>query len=498
MSERILIVDDDPKHRRLLETMVRKFGYEPCIAEGGDAAFAMLCSKTAAPIDAVVLDLVMPDLDGLGVLARMRELGMTIPVIVQTASGGVDNIATAMRAGAADFVVKPATPERLQVSLRNTLAMTALQDEFARLKNSRDGTLAARDLISKSPRMQQVLRLARKAAASMVPVLIEGQSGVGKEFIARVIHGMSARRTRPFVAVRCGTIPENLIESVLFGHETGAVSDAIERDTGKFIEASTGTLFLDEVGELPAAVQMKLLRAVAESELEPIGGRKPVKIDVRLISASSRDLLADVRVGRFREDLFYRLHVAPISVPPLRERPDDIPELTRHFGARFASELGKRMARISADAVQLLRAYDWPGNVRQLKNAVLQAVVLCEGDTITATEFPQIAAQVAGEHPRISSDEPLATTLAPADESHAMLDPVALEAITTPQALGKAPATLELVDASGHVRPLEDLEADAIRYAIAHYRGQMSEVARRLRIGRSTLYRKLDVLGIHS
>jgi DNA-binding NtrC family response regulator len=364
------------------------------------------------------------------------------------------------------------------------------------MKRRRDGTLGVPDLISKSPRMQHVLRLAQKAAASTMPVLIEGQSGVGKEFIARVIHGMSERRTRPFVAVSCGTIADNLVESLLFGQEKGAFTGATERHNGKFIEASTGTLFLDEVGKLPAAAQAKLLRAVAESEIEPIGARKSVKTDVRLISATSRDLLADVRAGRFREDLFYRLHVASISVPPLRERPEDIPEFTRHFLARFAAEQGKPVARISTDAVEVLRAYDWPGNVRQLENAVLRAVILCDGDTINATEFPQIAAHAAGERARISPDEPLATTLAPADEAHVI--PMVPEAITTPQSLGKTLPSLDLMDASGHVRPLEDLEADAIRYAIAHYRGQMSEVARRLRIGRSTLYRKLDVLGIPS
>jgi DNA-binding NtrC family response regulator len=497
VSERILIVDDDPVHRRLLETMVRKLGYEPCVADGGDAALAMLCEKDCISIDAVVLDLVMRDLDGLGVLAGMREASLNIPVIVQTANGGIDNVATAIRAGAADFMVKPASPERLQVSLRNALATTALQDELARMKRSRDGTLGLRDLISKSPRMQHVLRFAQKAAASTNPVLIEGERGVGKEFIARVIHGMSERRTMPFVAVSCSAVSCN-IETLLFGHAKGTFAGAPELHTGKFVEASTGTLFLDEVGELPAAVQARLLRALTDNEIESIGARKPVKIDVRLISTTSRDLIADVRAGRFREDLFYRLQLAPISVPPLRERPEDIPELARHFLARFAAEQGKRVARISAEAVDLLRAYDWPGNVRQLENAVFRAVVLCEGDTITVTEFPQIATSVTRERLRVGSDEPLATTLAPADEAHAILESVAARASTAPYAFGNAPASLDLVDASGHVRPIEDLEADAIRYAIAHYGGQMSEVARRLRIGRSTLYRKLDLLGIHS
>jgi DNA-binding NtrC family response regulator len=506
VSERILIVDDDPVQRRLVDNMVRRFGYEPCLAEGGDAAVALLNDAAAAPIHAVVLDLVMPDLDGLGVLARMREAGLNIPVIVQTAHGGIDNVVTAMRAGATDFVVKPASPERLQVSLRNALAASALQGELARMKRSRAGTLGVQDIISKSARMQHVLRVAQKAAVSTIPVLIEGRSGVGKELIARAIHGSGERRARPFVAVNCGAIPDNLVESLLFGHEKGAFTGATDRHTGKFVEASSGTLFLDEVGELPPAAQVKLLRAIQENEVEPVGARKPVKIDVRLISATNRDLIADVKAGRFREDLFYRLHVFPISVPPLRERPEDIPELTRHFLARFAAEEGKRVAGVSADALQLLCAYSWPGNVRQLENSVFRAVVLCESDTITAAEFPQVAAQLDAEPLPMSGEAPLATSLAPADEAHAHveglpIDELGLLASSTgpqPQSVPPSASALDLLDDTGNVRPLEALEAEAIRYAIAHYRGQMSEVARRLRIGRSTLYRKLDVLGIHS
>jgi DNA-binding NtrC family response regulator len=504
VSERILIVDDDPVQRRLVDNMVRRFGYEPCLAEGGDAAVALLTNETAAPIHAVVLDLVMPDLDGLGVLARMREAGLKIPVIVQTAHGGIDNVVTAMRAGATDFVVKPASPERLQVSLRNALAASALQGELARMKRSRAGTLGVQDIISKSARMQHVLRVAQKAATSTIPVLIEGRSGVGKELIARAIHGSGERRARPFVAVNCGAIPDNLVESLLFGHEKGAFTGATDRHIGKFVEACSGTLFLDEVGELPPAAQVKLLRAIQENEVEPVGARKPVKIDVRLISATNRDLIADVKAGRFREDLFYRLHVFPISVPPLRERPEDIPELTRHFLVRFAAEEGKRVARVSADALQLLCAYSWPGNVRQLENSVFRAVVLCESDTITAVDFPQVAAQLDAEPLPISREAPLATSLAPADEGHANLERLPIDELgllgssTGPQPQRAPQAALDLLDDTGNVRPLETLEAEAIRYAIAHYRGQMSEVARRLRIGRSTLYRKLDVLGIHS
>src|SRR5882724_6768663 len=396
MSERVLIVDDDPVQRRLLDNMVRKFGYEPVVAEGGDAAIAALMDADGAGIDAVVLDLVMPDLDGLGVLAKMRAAGLALPVIVQTAHGGIDNVVTAMRAGAADFVVKPVGAERLHVSLCNALATSALEGELARIKRSRTGTLGFGDIITKSPRMQTVLRTAEKAVNSAIPVLIEGQSGVGKELIARAIHGSSSRRTKPFIAVNCGAIPDNLVESLLFGHEKGAFTGATDRHIGKFVEASEGTLFLDEVAELPAAAQVKLLRAIQENEVEPVGARKPVRVDVRIISATNRDLITDVMQGRFREDLFYRLHVFPISVPPLAERPEDIPELVRHFLARFAAEESKRVTGISPEALTLLCAYRWPGNVRQLENAVFRAVVLAEGNEVGVAEFPQIAQATPG------------------------------------------------------------------------------------------------------
>src|SRR6202047_2232880 len=249
MPETILIVDDDPVQRGLVESMARRFGYDAVAVEGGDAALKLLLSGNGPRVDAVVLDLVMPDLDGLGVLAEMREAGLTVPVIVQTAHGGIDNVISAMRAGAIDFVVKPVGAERLQVSLRNALNTSALEGELSRIKHSRAGTLGFNDIITKSPAMAAVLRMAEKAAASTIPVLVSGESGVGKELIARAIHGSGERRAKPFVAVNCGAMPETLVESILFGHEKGAFTGATDRHTGKFVEASGGTLFLDEVGE---------------------------------------------------------------------------------------------------------------------------------------------------------------------------------------------------------------------------------------------------------
>ena len=514
MVERVLIVDDDPVQRRLVENIVGKAGYEATAVDGGEAALKAMLATASTPYDCVALDLVMPDLDGLGVLGRMRDAGLEIPVIVQAAHGGIDNVVTAIRAGAVDFVVKPVGFERLSVSLRNATVARALATEIARQKRGRSGALAFRDIITRSPKMHAVLRIAEKAASSTIPVLIEGESGVGKELIARAIHGSGERRTKPFVAVNCGALPENLVELILFGHERGAFTSAAERRDSKFFEASGGTLFLDDVGELPPAAQVKVLRAVQDGEIQPIGGRKPVKANTRIVAATNRNLMSGVKSGRFREDLFYRLHVFPIMVPPLRDRAEDIPELIRHFLVRFAAEEGKRIRSMSAETMQMLSRYRWPGNVRQLENAIFRAVLLAHGDEITSREFPQIAAEIgdldAGNR-RILAQ--MHAMLAPTDdvgarqpcESH--MGRAATEVPFLPgdgdsaeHLLMSAVPTdggsaLNLLNDGGNVRSLEDIEADVIRFALAHYRGQISEVARRLRIGRSTLYRKLEVLG---
>jgi DNA-binding NtrC family response regulator len=495
MPTRVLVVDDDPVQRRLLEAMLRRFEYEPVLAEGGEQALLLLDTPDRSGIGCMVLDLVMPELDGLGLLGRMRERGIDIPVIVQTAQGSIDTVVTAMRAGAVDFAVKPVGAERMQVSVRNALAQAALAGEVRRIQRSANGTVAIGDLSSASPRMRQTLKLVEKAAASDIPVLMEGESGVGKELIARAIRSAGNRATRPFVAVNCGAIPTNLVESILFGHEKGAFTGANERSPGKFVEADSGTLFLDEIGELPADAQVKLLRALQDGEIDPVGARKPVKVDFRLISATNRDLLQLVRAGSFREDLFYRLHIFPITVPPLRDRVEDVPELVRRFVARFAAEEGKRVRSVSADAMRLLSAYRWPGNVRQLENAVFRAVVLAETDEIGVAEFPQIAAQVPGfEGYAVPATPAPQVPAEPASESLIVIDesPATMPGSTH----GTVGDRLLLTGQDGHVRPMETLEAEAIRFAIDRYRGRMTEVARRLQIGRSTLYRKLKDLGL--
>jgi DNA-binding NtrC family response regulator len=474
--------------------MLRRFEYEPVLAEGGEQALTLLDTPDRSGISCVVLDLVMPELDGLGLLGKLRERGIDIPVIVQTAQGSIDTVVTAMRAGAVDFAVKPVGTERMQVSIRNALSQAALAGEVRRIQRAASGAISIGDLSSASPRMRQALKLAEKAAASDIPVLMEGESGVGKELIARAVRGASARRHKPFVAVNCGAIPANLVESILFGHEKGAFTGAHERSPGKFVEADGGTLFLDEIAELPSDAQVKLLRALQDGEIDPVGARRPVKVDFRLISATNRDLLQLVRAGAFREDLFYRLHIFPITVPPLRDRMEDVPELVRRFAARFAAEEGKRVRAVSADAMRLLSLYRWPGNVRQLENAVFRAVVLAETDEIGVAEFPQIAAQVPGfEGYAIPASTPAAPSEPAAESLIVIGESPAMAPGSVPGPVGD---TLPLVGPDGHVRPMETVEAETIRFAIDRYRGRMTEVARRLHIGRSTLYRKLKDLGL--
>jgi DNA-binding NtrC family response regulator len=485
MSATILVVDDDPVQRRLLTEMVRRFGYEPEAVESGAQALDRLGDRSKPAVDAMVLDLVMPDLDGMAVLERLNAMDDRPPVVVQTAHGSIEAVISAMRAGAVDFVVKPVGAERLSVSIKNALRVDALEGEVRRLAKRSSGALSFADLTSSSADMARAVRLGERAAKSGIPVLLEGESGVGKEVFARALQGASDRRGKAFVTVNCGAIPANLVESILFGHEKGAFTGATEKHAGKFVEANGGTLFLDEVSELPLDAQVKLLRAIQEGEVDPVGGKKTVKVDIRLVSATNRDLIEAVRQGRFREDLYYRLNVFPISIPPLRNRREDIPALARRFLARIAAEEGRSIRGISAEVMALLSRFDWPGNVRQLENAMFRAVILCEGDELTLADFPQVAQAVEGFDVRIP---PMSST--PTSQVRPEREIVRVEI--------KDPSALTLLDQTGDVRPLDQVEGDTIRFALEHYRGQMSKVARKLGIGRSTLYRKLKELGIEA
>lgn len=473
MAKTVLVVDDDPTQRRLLQAAVEKAGFACRTAPDGESGYA-LASEEANGVDVVLLDLVMPGLSGMETLERLSERRPDLPVIVLTATGSVDTVVTAMRHGATDFFIKPVSPERVVVSIRNALKMTSLAGEVKRLVKKAEGGMGFDDMIADAKVMRSAVKMAARGAASNIPILILGESGVGKEVMARCIQGASDRAGKPFVAVNCGAIPENLVESILFGHEKGAFTGAVSKSLGKFVEADGGTLFLDEVGELPLDIQVKLLRALQEGEVDAVGSRRPTKVDVRIISATNKNMTDQVKAGAFREDLYYRLNVFPIDMPSLRERKEDIPALVDHFITRFNASEGTKISAASNDTLKMLTAFDWPGNVRQLENAVFRAVVLCEGDVLQPEDFPQIS----GLSPKLSDlpELPVAAN-----------DPVAL----APAMRGSGDSPVAMFGADGELRELEEVERDMIQLAIDHYDGHMSEVSRQLGIGRSTLYRKV-------
>lgn len=438
---------------------------------------------SGAAVDVVLLDLVMPGMSGQDALSEMRARGFHQPVIVITATGGIETVVQAMQAGAVDFFVKPAAPERILVSIRNALNMGALKGEVERLKKHATGRTTFDDLIGGSAPMLMVKRLGERGAKSGIPILITGESGVGKEVIARAVHGSSDRAGKPFVAVNCGAIPENLVESILFGHEKGSFTGATDKHLGKFQEANGGTLFLDEVGELPLDIQVKLLRALQESEIDPIGAKRSIKVDVRIVSATNRDLSQAVAEGRFREDLFYRLNVFPIEAPALRERRDDVPALVDAFVRRFNIEEGKSVVGAAPDTLAFLTAYDWPGNVRQLENAVYRAIVLADAPYLQPHDFPSISGVAAPPPEALPASTAKASAAPPSQPQQ-------------PSEAAAADAPVRILDGRGHLRTLEEIERDLIQLAIEVYAGHMSEVARRLGIGRSTLYRKVREQGL--
>lgn len=492
-SKTILIVDDDPTQRRLMRAVCEKAGYPVLQADSGEIALAMLQGEQGQDVSLVMLDLRMPGLGGMETLKRAKSYRDELPVIVLTAQGGIDTVVEAMQNGAADFFVKPASPERVIVSINNALNISTLKGEVSRLKRKRDGALAFRDLVGASAALKNVQRLGERAAASNIPILISGESGVGKEMIARAIQGHSERAGRPFITVNCGAIPENLVESILFGHEKGSFTGAHQKHIGKFQEADGGTIFLDEVGELPADMQVKLLRVLQENEVDAIGSKRPTKVDVRVISATNRDLSEEVKAGRFREDLFYRLNVFPVHVPPLRERVEDIPSLVEHFIQRYNAEERRDVRGVQHEVLAVLMRQPWPGNIRQLENTIFRAVVLAETPYLTARDFPLLSSEfeAAGVDvgPPMLDDLGLPSSSAGADQATAVARPLAGNSST-------AFENVDVFDRDGHLRTLEAIERDLIQLAIDTYEGRMSEVARRLGMGRSTLYRKLREHGL--
>ncbi len=480
-QETVLIVDDEATQRRLAESAVAREGYVVRTLDNGADAITLLTGPDGAQIHAVILDLSMPKVTGLDVMRAVRPVRPDLPMIMLTAHSSLNTAVEAMRAGASDFLVKPASPDRLKAAL--VAAFTAndareLRPITEKIASSKQ--LTFEQLVGKAPAFLDSIVMARKAAAAAIPLLIEGESGVGKELIAQSVHSASPRGRKAFVAVNCGAIPANLIESTLFGHEKGAFTGAFDKASGRFVDADGGTLFLDEIGEMPLDAQVKLLRVLQEGEVQPVGGRAPRKVDVRVISATNRDLGHEVRAGRFREDLFYRLNVVSVAIPPLRERRDDIPALAHHFLAQIAASESVAARKFSADALALLCDFSWPGNVRQLQNAIFRAAVLCDESALRAEDFPQLAEQAHVRRLRRSSDQ--SDNSLPIGERR-QSDPAPLIHIS-------------LTDSSGQIRSFADIEAEILQASIRHYKGRMSEVAKRLGIGRSTLYRKLGELNL--
>jgi len=383
---RILVVDDEENLRLVLKTFLKRHGYDVEVAHDGEEALPMI--DGFGP-DFVITDVRMPRLGGLELLSALSAKGSDANVIVMSAYGSHDLALEAIQAGAYDYVSKPFKPEELLLCLRKAEERESLKRENRALREEIRKTDQFENILAKSAQMNAIFKTISKVSDYKTTVLINGESGVGKELVARAIHQRSGRRGQSFVAVNCGAIPENLLESELFGHKRGAFTDAISDRRGLFEEASGGTLFLDEIGELPPTLQVKLLRVLEDGRIRRLGESRDMEVDVRIVTATHRDLTLECKAGRFREDLFYRLNVLPIVVPPLRERREDIPLLIEHFVSRNNTRLGTEIAGVDSDARRLLYEYAWPGNVRELENTIERAMVLAEGSKITATDLPE-------------------------------------------------------------------------------------------------------------
>ena len=464
---RILVADDHDAVRDGMVLSLTRLGHEVQGVKGGAEAIAAYRKR---PADVVVTDLRMVPVDGIEVVRRLREADPEATVVVVSAHGTIASAVDAMREGAIDFIEKPFPPEVLRARVEKAIEI-ARERRGARTARARAEALEEdlgrehdpHGLIGASDPMRRVLDQVRKVAPTDATVLVLGESGTGKELVARAVHDGSARREKPFVSVSCAAIPEGLLESELFGHEKGSFTGAVRRKLGRFELAHEGTLFLDEVGELPPSVQVKLLRVLQERRFERVGGEETVEVDVRLVSATNRDLAAMGKEGRFREDLYYRLDVVPIRLPPLRERPGDVEELARHFLARAAPRLGRAVKGFSPEALELLRRHRWPGNVRELENVIEQALVFAEGELVTPAELPQ------------------ALRRAPALEAVAGLAGVTLPAPAADRSLTET---------------LEDIERQLILAAYEKAKGVKAETARLLGIKPSALYYKLEKYGI--
>ncbi len=447
----ILIVDDDKNICKMIEASLRKERkYEVETALSGEACLRIV--REDIP-DLILMDIQMPGIDGIETLQKVKQEDSRIPVIMMTAHGTIERAVQSMKLGAYDFLTKPFARDRLLVTVNNALINNSLRKEVDELRSELKSKYAFANIIGQSGVMQDVFRAVEKVVDSNVTVLIQGESGTGKELIARAIHFHSkTRASKPFVAVNCSALPESLLESELFGHEKGAFTGAAGRRIGKFEQANTGTIFLDEIGLMTQATQSKVLRVLQEREFERVGGNELVKVEVRFISATNKDLEEEMKKGQFREDLFYRISVFPIKLPPLRDRKEDIPLLAAHFLQKYSQQEGKQIDGVSADALDLMMAYNWPGNVRELENAIERAVVLATTAEISVKDLPA-GIRSLGEKRLYESDNTLAGWI-------------------------------------------EKLEEEALRQALLECEGNISRTAKKLGIGRATIYRKAKKYGL--
>ena len=402
MKNRILVVDDEPSMREMLAIMLFKEGFEVLVAESRAAAAKVFAQGT---VDMVITDVKLPDGDGIEILRHVKSASPQTVVIVMTAFGSTETAVAALKLGAHDYLVKPFDVEELKIVVRGALESQHLKEENVRLRAELDARHGIERIVATSPPMAAVVAMVRSVAPTSSTVLITGESGTGKELVAQAIHSLSPRRDAPFVSINCGALPETLLESEMFGHMRGAFTDAHQNKKGLFEVAHRGTLFLDEVGEMPPSMQVKLLRALQEKTIRRVGGTEEIEVDVRVIAATNRRLEDLVQEKRLREDLYYRLNVIPIRLPPLRERREDIPILARHFLESFGREADRRVKMISDEAMKRLVRHSWPGNVRELENVIERAVALETTDTVMPDRLPNPLARSAD--PSDSGGRPL-------------------------------------------------------------------------------------------
>jgi two-component system response regulator HydG len=448
-TAKILIVDDDPGHLASVKMIVRSWGYAVETAEDGDMAVDMVKSE---PVDLILMDVRMTNMSGIEALKEIKAYNPAIPVIIMTAYSSIGSAVEALKAGAYDYLIKPLDFEILKLAIERASEHAGLKEENRALKAHLKEDYDMANIIGRSLSMIKLLEMMSMIAPSEATVLITGESGTGKELIARSLHFNSPRREKPLVVVNCAAITETLLVSELFGHEKGAFTGADKRREGRFKLADRGSIFLDEIGEMSPAMQAKLLRVLQEKEIQRVGGEETIRVDVRVIAASNRDLKAEVAQGRFREDLFYRLNVMPLNVPPLRERQEDIPLLAQHFMKKFAEKNRKTVKGFVPLAMDMLINYEWPGNVRELENAIERAVILLTGEHITEQQLPL---NITEKYPYLT-------------------EPSASEARVT-----------------DGLRSLEEIEREAIFETLKASGGNKAEAARRLGITRKTLHNKL-------